>query len=122
MIRTTLMDGTIQEFPREEAIELVPYHGVFASSMLKAPLEGLALYRGKLTPVLGPLPSDSEANAPAETRAWLLVLKGCAQVIRGLPEFAEEAGAEVVPFPRGAAADESQQLLADLDELLKSTA
>jgi hypothetical protein len=114
MIRLTLLDGSPFEIPREEALELLPYQGVFASPMLKSPFEGLLVHRGKLVPVLGPLPAEAAPGAPVEDRPWILLMKGCAQAVRGLPEFVEEGN--VVPLPTL----EERGLPADLEDVLKS--
>lgn len=88
MIRAKLMDGQILEIAREEAIELLPYRAIFTSPLLKAPLEGVLLHRGVLVPLLGPLPATPPSpRQSAESQAWVLLMKGCAQVIQGMPEF-----------------------------------
>jgi len=95
MIRAKLMDGQILEIAREEAIELLPYRAIFTSPLMKAPLEGVLLHRGALLPLLGPLPSTQSSPRPAaDEQAWVLLMKGCAQVIKGLPEFLEAAAEE----------------------------
>lgn len=124
MIRITLMDGTQLEIPREEALELLPYQNVFRNPNLKAPVDGLFSYRGKLTPVLGPLPAGHVATS-LDGRPWLLLMKGCAQAIQGLPDFVEaEASAStptnVIPFETQAGKDEEKELLSELDDLLKT--
>ncbi|MGZ3651724.1 MAG: hypothetical protein ACXVB9_10420 [Bdellovibrionota bacterium] len=117
MIRIKLMDGSHLEIPREEAIELFPYRGIFSSPMLKAPLDGIFVHRGKIVPVLGPLPTEAPQGS-SEERPWILLMKGCAQVIRGLPEFDESIGGEnVLPF--AGPQPESPGLLQELDDLLK---
>lgn len=118
MIRIKLMDGTHMEIPREEALELLPYRGVLVSAMFKGPIEGLITHRGKVVPVLGPLPADPSPSAPVEQRPWILLLKGCAQAIWGTPEFLEEARSDVVPFP--GARDAESELLREIDDLIKS--
>jgi hypothetical protein len=117
MIRIKLMDGGTLEIPREEAIELLPYRGVFSSALLKSPLEGVLPYRGKLLPVLGPLPPSETPNLPLEERPWLLLLRGCAQVVRGLPEFDDTIAGSAATAPADA---DQERLLADIDELLKA--
>lgn len=120
MIRIKLMDGSVLEIPREEALELLPYRGVNVSAMFKDPIEGLLIHRGKLIPVLGPMPTQISDNVPIEQRPWLLLLRGCAQVILGLPQFDEAVKSEVVPFPGGTENAESGGLLQELDQLLKA--
>lgn len=116
MIRITLMDDSLLEIPREEALELLPYCHVFTNQLLKAPVEGLLPYRGKLLPVLGPLPlSGYEANS-VDDRPWILLMKGCAQVVRGLPQFEEAAMQNVIELK----SQDQENLLEELDELLKS--
>lgn len=117
MIRITLIDGSQLEIPREEALELVPYRHVLVSAHLKSPAEGLLCHRGKLIPVLGPLP-DSNDGKSVDKRAWILLIKGCAQVIQGLPNFQEAGEASVHEFPTSTA--EENEALSELDELLKS--
>jgi hypothetical protein len=95
MIRIKLMDGRSLEIPREEACELLPYSGAFASVLFKAPIAALYPYRGKLVPLLGPLPTFPTGQLPAEKRAWILILRESAQVIYGFPEF-EEAVPETI--------------------------
>ena len=68
MVRIKLMDGGNLEIPREEALELIPYRGVFASPMLRHPIEGLVSHRGKVIPVLGPLPPDTMFHEEARRR------------------------------------------------------
>jgi chemotaxis signal transduction protein len=119
MVRLTLMDGSLLEIQREEALEILPYGHVFSGPMLKDPIEGLFIYRGKVIPVLGPLPKSVDLTVPAEERPWILLLKGCAQVIRGMPEFEEAAPSNVIPLTNGSG-EESSDLLEELDLLLKS--
>jgi len=117
MIRITLMDGSQLEIPREEAVELLPYRNVFQSKLLKDPVDGLVCHRGKLVPVLGPLPEFAGAKS-VDKRAWLLLMKGCAQVVQGLPEFLEaQDTSNVLPF-RSVSHDDNDAL-SELDELLK---
>jgi len=112
MIRMTLIDGSTLEIAREEALELMPYRALFTSPMLKAPLEGLVVYRGELIPVLGPLPPPGAASRYASEQAWVLLMKDCAQVIRGLPEFpAHENSDRQDPTPA---------LLSEIDRLIKA--
>ncbi len=115
-IRITLMDGTQTEVPREEALELLPYKNVFANPNLKDPVEGIFSHRGKMLPVLGPLPVAPFAGH-IDGRPWLLLMKDCAQAIQGLPEFLEAETTEVIPLH--ADKEEENQLLDELDELLK---
>jgi len=117
MIRVSLIDGSTLEVPRTDALELLPYRHVFTGRNLKAPVEGLMSHRGKLVPVLGPLPLPTEAYLPVDKRPWILLLQDCAQVIQGLPEFVEQA-ATVTPI-QGAARDKDS-MLSELDRLLKS--
>ena len=119
MIRLTLLDGKVIEIPRDQALELLPYRGVFRSPMLRSPIEGLFTFKGKVVPLLGPLPDDAlHSRPPAEERPWILLMKGCAQAVKGLPEFREAANPDnVIPF--GGKDDESS-LLQELDELIKS--
>jgi hypothetical protein len=112
MIRMKLMDGSTLEISREEALELLPYRAMFTSPMLKAPLEGLVVYRGGLVPVLGPLPDSAPVSNHASEQAWVLLMKGCAQVIRGLPEFTDERAQE--------AGDLTPALLEEIDQLIKA--
>lgn len=118
MIRITLMDGSQLEIPREEAVELLPYRNVFRSELLKDPVDGLVCHRGKLVPVLGPLPEFADAKS-VDKKAWLLMMKGCAQVVQGLPEFLEaQQTSNVLPF-RSMSHDNSDAL-SELDDLLKT--
>jgi hypothetical protein len=113
MIRMKLMDGSTLEIAREEALELMPYRALFTSPMLKAPVEGLVVYRGKLIPVLGPLPLPEIGSSPyADNQAWVMLMKGCAQVIRGLPEFPSIATSDTQ--------DLTPALLEEIDEILKA--
>lgn len=116
-IRITLMDGNQLEIPREEALEFLPYGQVFTNPNLKAPVDGIFCHRGKLLPVLGPLPEGPLAKS-LEGRPWLLLMKGCAQAIQGLPEFLETAPSNVIPLH--ASREEESQLLSELDDLLKA--
>jgi hypothetical protein len=118
MIRLKLMDGGTLEIPREEALELVPYRGVFVSPMLKSPLEGLLIHRGIPVPVLGPLPPSDLESLPYDERPWLLLLKGCAQTIRGLPEFDDAASTDAASIT-GSGSDVGG-ILGEIDELLKA--
>ena len=111
------MDGGTLEIPREEALEFLPYRSVMVSPLLKSPIEALFTYRGKILPLLGPLPAEDDNQLPLETRPWVLVLKGCAQVVRGLPEF-EESIASRPADPE--TPTENDGLLQELDQLLKS--
>lgn len=113
MIRITLMDGSQIEIPREDALEIIPYRHVFSHQMLKSPVEGLLAHHGKLVPVLGPMPKSFDKTTSVDNRPWLLLMKGCAQVIRGLPTFQEAA---VVSMQQ----DLDQSLIDEVDELLKS--
>lgn len=117
MILITLMDGSQVEIPREEALELVPYKNVLRNPNLKAPVDGIFCHRGKVIPVLGPLPEGPLASS-IDGRPWLLLMKGCAQAIQGLPEFLENAPSNVVPFTTEKS--EESELLSELDDLLKS--
>jgi hypothetical protein len=120
MIRITLMDGNQLEIPREEAVELLPYQNVLRSSHLKDPVDGLISYRGKLVPVLGPMPETADVK-DIDRRPWLLLMKGCAQVVQGLPIFSEAVeGSNVIPFRSSAEAKD--EALDELDELLKKSA
>ena len=84
------MDGKLIEIPREEALELLPFQEIFRSPVLKAPIEGIMTHKGKLIPVLGPLPlHDTKETHSSDYKPWILLLEGCAQVIQGLPEFIE---------------------------------
>lgn len=116
MLRITLMDDSVIEIPREEAIELLPYGQVFATKLLKSPIEAVLTYRGKIVPVLGPLPEPEEWDNSVDERPWILLLKGCAQVVRGLPDFQDVS--EVRRLPEH---EEGQsELLGELEDLLKS--
>lgn len=116
-IRITLMDGNQIDIPREEALELLPYRHVLSNPNLKSPVDGVFCHRGKVVPVLGPLPVEPFAKS-IDGRPWLLLMKGCAQAIQGLPEFEERAPSNVVPLR--AEQDEESQLLDELDDLLKT--
>gem|GEM_PF-7123968 len=118
MIRITLMDGSQLEIPREEAIELLPYQNVLRSSHFKDPVDGLVCHRGKMVPVLGPMPELVDVKS-IDKRPWLLLMKGCAQVVQGLPDFLEaNEASNVLPFR--ASTDGSDEALSELDEILKS--
>lgn len=119
MIQAKLIDGTTIEVAREDACEFLPYQGLFFSPMLRAPVEAVLCHRGKAIPVLGPLPDAALLAKPALERPWLLVLKGYAQVVVGLPVFGDEAASHnVIPF--STAQNDSDKLLDELDELLKT--
>lgn len=118
MVRIQLMDGSALEIQREEALELIPYSRLFSHPLLKHPVDALLAHRGQLIPVLGPLPSSGEEQKSVDERPWILLLKGCAQVIRGLPQFAEESSAQVVKLPSA----EQSALLDELDSILKEGA
>lgn len=112
------MDGSQLEIPREEAVELLPYQNVFQSKHLKDPVDGLVSHRGKLVPVLGPMPEFADAKN-VDKRPWLLLMKGCAQVILGLPAFLEaQESSNVLQFQTRA--EQKDDALSELDELLKS--
>ncbi len=118
MIRIKLMDDSLLEIPREDVLELIPYRHVFRHSRLKSPVEALLAHHGKLVPVLGPLAPDGDQTNSIDKRPWLLLMKGCAQVIRGLPEFQEAAQGEIIPLPGSEEGDST--LLDEIGELLKS--
>lgn len=112
------MDGTQLEIPREEAVELLPYQHVLRSSHLKDPVDGLVCHRGKVIPVLGPMPELVDVKN-IDKRPWLLLMKGCAQVVQGLPDFLEaNEASNVLPFR--SSAEVNEEALSELDELLKS--
>ncbi len=114
MLHVTLLDGTQIEVSRQDAREVVPYAQVFASGWLRAPVEGLYCYRGAVVPVLGPLPPAGGAGA------YLLVMRDHAQVIQGLPLFAEDLPASQSTSARNSAGGETTSILNELDELLKA--
>lgn len=113
-----LMDGSHLEIPREEALELLPFRkNILISPHLKSPAEGLLCYRGKLVPVLGPLPEPG-AGGSVDDRPWILLMNGRAQVIQGLPDFQEGESKTVESIT--SLEDEESALLSELDELLKA--
>ena len=123
-IRITLMDGNQIDIPREEALEILPYRHVFSNPNLKSPVDGIFCHRGKVVPVLGPLPVAPYGKS-LDGRPWLLLMKGCAQAIQGLPEFREtetngEMPSNVIPFETQAERREEEALLSELDDLLKT--
>jgi hypothetical protein len=112
MIRITLMDGSSVEMPREQAKGLLPFAGVFASPLLRAPIEGVICHQGKPMPLLGPLPL-SQDDLPVNERAWILLLADHAQVIRGLPNFGAKARASETD-------EEEDPLLKEFETLLET--
>jgi hypothetical protein len=118
MIRLTLMNGAQIVVPREDALELLPYEGVFSNPQIKAPVDGVMCHRGKIIPVLGPLPSAPFGKS-LEERPWLLRMNGYAQAIQGLPEFEENTISKVAP-PLESEKTFENQLLNELDDLLKT--
>lgn len=85
------MDGSTCEINRADARGLVPYARVFASPLLRAPIEGVLCHKGKPLPVLGPLPSADEISRDINNRPWIVIFEDHAQVIRGLPDFGDQS-------------------------------
>jgi len=110
------MDGKQLEIPREEALELLPYRHVFRSRQLKEPIAGVFCHRGKMIPVLGPLPEDT-SGLSVDERPWILLMKSYAQAVRGLPEFLE---AESVAASTTTDETSENTLMSELDEILKA--
>lgn len=73
----------------EGAREVVPFAGVFVSSLVKKPWDGVVNYRGKLLPVAGPIPHLWSSTGSYDERPWLLVCGDHVRVIQGLPSILE---------------------------------
>ena len=101
----------------QEAQELLPYRHVLRSTVFKKPIEGILIYRGNPVPVLGPMPQEGAETLDVDQRPWILVVKNCAQVVRGLPSLEEAVSGNVIPM--NANKDEENHLLEEIDELLK---
>src|SRR4051812_21295580 len=112
MIRITLMDGSLQEIPREEALEILTYRHVLQNKFLKAPIEGLIVHRGKVIPVMGPLPQPGDETNEFEIRPWILLTKDRAQVILGMPDFQEKSIAQNAPEQDK---EDEEKILSELD-------
>jgi chemotaxis signal transduction protein len=119
MIQAKLIDGSVIELAREDAFELLPFENIFRSPKLRPPMEGLLCHRGRIMPVLGPMPAPEAMDKTVNERPWLLLLKGYAQVVQGLPVFDDDAQSQQVAHlakPQETAA----ALLNELDELVKA--
>lgn len=128
MIRVTLMDGSLQEVRRNEALGLVPVEGLLRHPLLVS--AAIFCYQGKILPVLGPLPEKIQNSGPCESRPWLMIFADHAQVVRGLPQFNDDIrpkkAAPTLVSPKTPKKveisddEEEARLLQEMEDLLKS--
>jgi len=86
-IRIKNYNEEILTITASDAKEIISYQNIMASPHIKKPYEGLLYYKGKLLPVLGPLPSVWENSENYDNLPWILISGNEARVIQGLPEI-----------------------------------